>query len=341
MGEGRGLAKNEFSRNTVADPIRRKGSVMRLLLILATILLPGTVLAGSGSIFDDQDPTQKTPTPAPVSPSPAPDRSSSPSPSPGPTPSPSSTLTPTPSPFPQPAPAPEASPNDAPLDLGARAREAFKKAKQLAAEYLAQATNDVQAQLDSNYQYQASRARADQLSDRLASVRLVGTTEQKLSASAEYTRAAAEVKRMRDEAYSGSPAYLEAKTMDAAFNPPIPAATPVAATATATDDQQSVIIAAIKKRELVEGMTYDEACKAARSRGVLISSVNGRVTYHWPIKGRTGTHQEFVETHTSLITGGSRDEYQTVADYGTVGYVEAKFVDGELVSFRRVAFYGQ
>jgi hypothetical protein len=92
----------------------------------------------------------------------------------------------------------------------------------------------------------------------------------------------------------------------------------------------------IAKRELAVGMTYAEACQAARAQGVIFSSRGTTIVYRWPVTSRVGSHQVVTGTHYNIQTGTYRNEYEEVPDYEVTSYVEATFTDGKLISFQKI-----
>lgn len=102
------------------------------------------------------------------------------------------------------------------------------------------------------------------------------------------------------------------------------------ATAKPSGDRPAEIVQAIANRTLIEGMTFREACRAARLPFKMISKADSQTVYRWTIKGRLGTHQV---AHRSFRGGVT---YETVADYGTIGYVEGIFVNDSLTEFKRI-----
>jgi len=99
--------------------------------------------------------------------------------------------------------------------------------------------------------------------------------------------------------------------------------------ATAADsgpDHAKLIANAIANRELLEGMTMVEACKAAHAHPKLLASMGGVKSYRWEIHGNLGTHT------VSTIDALGNSHLETVQDYGVVGSVEATFDNGKLSS---------
>ena len=216
-------------------------------------------------------------------------------------------------------------------ELGAKAREANMQAKHLMDKYLERAEAAVDEALKSNNQYMAPKRDYDIMSKRLMAARLAGNVQEALADSAECNRASAAMKLARDSALAQSPAWKEAKAMQAGQITTV-AANP----GTAIDDQKKEITEAIKRKDLVVGMTVDEANRAARKRATAYSSIGGQTVFRWEIKQQIGSHQVVTESHTSITTGNVRTEYANVPDYAVVGYVEGTFIDGKLASFRKV-----
>ena len=130
----------------------------------------------------------------------------------------------------------------------------------------------------------------------------------------------------KDASYQNAKRYVRRLTrMRATFpkwndvNPPVPTA----------EQFQNGIDDAIAQHGLAEGMTFQEACKSARRTVRLVSTVGAAKTYHWLIRGQTGT---YTEVHRGMH-GGARTE--TTPTYGVIGYVEGVFEDDYLVSFSR------
>lgn len=98
---------------------------------------------------------------------------------------------------------------------------------------------------------------------------------------------------------------------------------------------------AIAKRELVAGMTYVEACRAARAQGVIAGSQGATSVYRWPVTSRTGSQRIVTGSHFNLSSNSYRNEYEDVPVYEVTSYVEATFTDGKLVSFQKVGMNGQ
>ncbi len=83
---------------------------------------------------------------------------------------------------------------------------------------------------------------------------------------------------------------------------------------------------AIKARHLIEGMTIEEACRAARAHPRLLKSRGTERTYRWEIHARIGEHtvwsrDAFGNEHTDIVV-----------DYGIADSVDATFTDGRLSS---------
>ncbi|MDB5171983.1 MAG: hypothetical protein JWN51_756 [Phycisphaerales bacterium] len=304
--------------------------MIRPCALVGLLLLCGR-MAFAGSIFDDdgQD-SRPAGTPATNRPAPgAPPQSSQARP-----------------PAQRPAPADEIVLSPAPSSQDRRelaliaeyARSAVKEAARAADDYVKSAQQEIEGRLGANLEYQKAKAEMERTRQRLEDLRLVGTPQEKLSASAAYTTAAAKEKRMRDNAVAGSEALKEAKqlvvTLAAANGPAVASAAPAGGSAPSAkgvvDERAKAINQAIAQKSLLEGMTYEEACKAARSAPQLLTTRGAVKVYRWTVKGRTGSHS--VAHHDVL----GRVHFETIPEFGVVAYVEATFDDGKLIEFQKI-----
>jgi hypothetical protein len=280
-----------------------------------------------GSIFDDPLPPQPPSTPA---------QSAAPAETPNPPPAtPPPHYTAQPVSIVAPTTRPVSGP-DALLNLSAATHESVDRAQELSKEYLQMARIDVQVELEKNLRYAMTKRELQTASDRLDNERLVGSIEDRMQASTEYNRLAAELKRMQDQAFSTNEAYLDAESLYAEVNPPATPAIP-AASPSQDNSQRAAIVAAIGRHDFVPGMTYDQACKSAQTQGTLFSSENNVMVYHWNVVAQVGSRRVVTESHTSITTGAVDNTYSDVPDYRIVGYVEATFVDGKMTTFNRVS----
>jgi hypothetical protein len=327
--------------------VKKQYALVGLLLFCA----PAAI---AGSIFDDdwQD-THPARTPAADRPAPAatprkPQPAQQPPQQPTDRPAPTRIVAPTPEPesVPDTAPPPGAQDRRELARVAAHARAAVNDAIRAADEYMQSAQHEIDALLASNADYQRAKADMEQTRDRLNDVRLEGTAQEKLNASAAYTAAVAREKRIRESTIAGSESLKEAKQLAAALAPArAPAlasaapAGPGAAGSTGasavpagkgTDERTKDINIAIAQRNLLEGMTYEEACRAARSAPQLMSNAGTTKVYRWTIKGRIGSHSV---AHRDAL---GRIHYENVADTGIIAYIEATFEDGRLASYQKI-----
>lgn len=316
---------------------------MKALVICALLLASP---AFGKSIFDEDAP------PAVSAPSP---RGSQPTPAPTPAPEPAAPE-PAPSPAtPAPAPTGSAASADSPAspsaaiparpatleELGARARDAIRQARESALLYFQRAKTEAESNLEADSDYLRARSETQAAKAHLEEVRLHGSGEEILAASTTYAADVRREKSLREVALGANAAYSEAKSLEERFAPAnaAPASAPMAVAVAAPSASEAAewrreVADAIASHNLILGMTYEAACRSALAQGQFVRRDGSSVIYHWVIRKQTGTHQEISESHRTAL--GFRNIYVTVADYQVVGYVEGIFAEGKLTSFSRV-----
>lgn len=209
--------------------------------------------------------------------------------------------------------------------LGANARASIMVARKAVDDYRKVAEEKIIAQLEATSQYQNALAESSFADKNLQDARVVGDSAQTMRASAASARAKAKLKQLRESALANSDAVQEAKRLQASFTQQ---SSKVADKATASADDE--MTKAIKERRLMEGMTVDQAARAARSRPELLRQQEGTAEYVWRIMGTV----RYTNRITRDVLGHVHSSQVPVE--GEVAEVQASFADGKLVSFQRV-----
>lgn len=293
-----------------AIPHQEGMAVMRKLILLAVIGLLCAPSFGQASIFDDNWKPKDGKEPPPLPKYQSSERPSKPKPEALKPADPSSVI-------PETRPIPDTEKPKIPDadDSGAVATKKRRHAEDIVDEALKASTEYVEAE-----------KRVDATDKSLRAARDSGVPEDKAAASSAHIAAISELSRVRESVLRKNKLANDANEFLLSIkksgrnpgdkNP---------------EDRPKEIIDAVGRHELMEGMTISEACRAARLPVQMVWENDNERVYRWTIKGRTGTYT------TTKLQVDRQYHTETFSTYGVIGYVEAKFVDGYLVSAQRYA----
>ena len=210
---------------------------------------------------------------------------------------------PTPEPVATPDPAKDAAPAAPAVDEEALAAAKLAKQKetdqlrQKAEENLSAARSNAEQAALKNPQYVAARAEADAARKKYDDLREIGTAEEKSDALTAWSKLKGKLEPLYQHLVESDKPLKVATAAAAQFGPsPSLIATAVKSPAAVHSSQKSdstvapEIADAMARHTLIEGMTFQQACKSARLPFRLMSVTGTTKVYHWNIKGWLGTY---------------------------------------------------
>jgi hypothetical protein len=217
--------------------------------------------------------------------------------------------------------------NQSPVDaeavqksIEARHAKMRKAAEQVIADILAKSS-----------EIKAAQKRVDQASDKTRNARITGDSVVIADASRELLDAKSSLKVVANDVIQRDPAGKKAADFLAEVDKEerikrLPRQEPEA-------ERPPEIAEAIRERTFINGMTFRDACRAARIPWKLAWSQGNEKIYRWEIGGTVGVRNEGHVTPRGVI-------YEQTPIYGLIAFVEARFVDDAMVEFGKFTVNG-